>query len=247
MPMIRQKNTKYFILFIGILALSIMIGCGVYFKRVKKSGVCLYSGSGAELAKDVEFALNELDVSYSKADEDDIRKGNLENYSVLIIPGGYTKRAVSSLGEKGFELIRKFVAGGGCYIGICAGAYLAAKRVEIPGRPQGLAIIDIENVRKTGIGMRKIYLQSHPITKDLKRELEIYYQNGPEILIKGEVKEVARYKNGSSAIITASFGKGKVVIFSSHPEGSITQGIKPKPATLRLLKNSIELCKGEER
>jgi len=149
---------------------------------------------------------------------------------------------VSGLDKKGFEMIRKFVTNGGGYIGICAGAYLAAPRVEIPGKPQGLGIIDIQNIRKKGIGTRKIYLKEHPITKGLKGELIIRYQNGPEILIKGEAKEVARYENGSSAIVTASYGKGKVVIFSPHPEGSITQGIKPKPATLKLLKNSIEFC-----
>jgi len=210
---------------------------------VKKSEVCLYTGPGAELAKDVEFALNELGISYGKLNEDDIKKGNLENYLVLIIPGGYTKRAVSSLGKKGFETIRKFVAGGGGYIGICAGAYLAGQRVEIPGRPQGLGIIEIQNIRKKGMGMRKIYLKEHPITKGLEREVAIRYQNGPEILIKGETEEIARYENGSLAIVTASFGGGKVVIFSPHPEGSITQGIKPKPPTLRLLKNSIEFCR----
>ncbi|MEA1964214.1 MAG: BPL-N domain-containing protein [Candidatus Aerophobetes bacterium] len=240
--MMRQKNIKFFILFIGILGLSIMIGYGVYSEKVKKSEVCLYTGSGAELAEDVEFALNELEIPYSKVNEDDIKKGNLKNYLVLIIPGGYTKRAVSSLGKKGFEMIRRFVADGGGYIGICAGAYLASQRVEIPGRPQGLGIIDIKNIRKKGIGMRKIYLKEHPITEGLKREVAIRYQNGPEILIKGEAKEAARYKDGSLAIATASSGKGKVVIFSPHPEGSITQGIKPKPATLKLLKNSIEFC-----
>ncbi|MCK4419127.1 hypothetical protein KAV79_04920 [Candidatus Aerophobetes bacterium] len=245
MSVTRQKKTKFFILFIGILGLSIMIGYGVYPKGVKKSEVCLYTGSGAELAKDVEFVLDELGISHSKVNEDDIKKGNLENYLVLIIPGGYTKRAVSSLGKKGFEIIRKFVADGGGYIGICAGAYLAAQRVEIPGRPQGLGIIDIQNIRKQGIGMRKIYLKEHPITEGLEREVAIHYQNGPEILIKGEAKEAARYENGNLAIVTASFGKGKVVIFSPHPEGSITQGIEPKPATFRLLKNSIDFCKGK--
>ncbi len=243
-PMIRQKKMKFSILISGILSLSVMIG-SAYSKRVKENGVCLYAGPGAELAKDVEFALNELEVSYNEVNEDDIKKGTLENYLVLIIPGGYTKRAVSSLGGEGFEMIRKFVADGGGYIGICAGAYLAAQRVEVPGRPQGLGIIDIQNIRKEGMGIRKIYLKEHPITENLEKDVVIYYQNGPEILIKGEVKEAATYENGSLAIVTASFGKGRVVLFSPHPEGSITQGIKPKAATLRLLKNSIEFCQGK--
>ena len=70
MPVIRQKKTKFFI-FVGIVAISIMIGCRVYFRKIKKSEVCLYVGSGAELAKDVEFALNELGISYEKVDEDE--------------------------------------------------------------------------------------------------------------------------------------------------------------------------------
>jgi len=69
------------------LGLSIMIGYRIYPKKVEKIEVCLYIGSGAELAKDVEFALDELEISYSRVNEGDIKKGNLKNYSVLIIPG----------------------------------------------------------------------------------------------------------------------------------------------------------------
>ena len=240
--MVKQKSSKSFALFSIILGLSMIMGGGVYSKEVQKSEICLYMGSGAELAKDVEFALGELGIAYGKLNEDDIKRGNLENCSVLIIPGGYTKRAVSSLAGKGFEIIRKFIAEGGGYIGICAGAYLAVQRVEVPGKPQGLGIIGVQNIRKRGIGMRKIYLEEHPLTEGLPREILIHYQNGPEILLKGEAKEAARYENGSIAIATVSFGKGKVVIFSPHPEGSMTQGIKPTPVTLRLLQNSIEFC-----
>lgn len=75
--------------------------------------------------------------------------------------------------------------------------------------------------------------------------MKVYYQNGPEILIKGEAQEVARYENGTVAIAAACFDTGKVAIFSPHPEGSITQGIRPTSATLELLKNSIEFCKKE--
>lgn len=72
-----------------------------------------------------------------------------------------------SLGEKGLDVIRDFVAEGGGYIGICAGAYLAAQIVIVPGEPEGLGIIDIKNVRRRGFGMRKIYLKEHPISKGL--------------------------------------------------------------------------------
>lgn len=219
-----------------------IIGWGMYLKEREKRKVCVYAGSGAELAKDVEFALNKLGISYDEVNEDEIKKGKLKSCPVLIIPGGYTKKSVNALSGQGFKMIREFVNNGGSYIGICAGAYLASEIVEVPGKPQGLGIIDIKNIRKSGRGMRKIYLQEHPIAKNLEKELEIYYQNGPEILAEGKVKEVARYENKTLAVVTSFFGKGKVVIFSPHPEGSITQGVKPNPGTLGLLKNSIEFC-----
>ncbi|MCD6471677.1 hypothetical protein J7K55_00915 [Candidatus Aerophobetes bacterium] len=49
--------SKFLIIFIGILGLSIMIGYRIYPKKVEKIEVCLYIGSGAELAKDVDLLL----------------------------------------------------------------------------------------------------------------------------------------------------------------------------------------------
>ncbi len=211
--------------------------------KEKEGNICIYCGSGAILANDVEFALKELGISFKEIDEDDIKEGKLNDCSVLIIPGGYTEEYVNTLSEKGFEAIREFVFNnGGGYIGICAGAYLAAEQIEVPGKPQGLGIIDIQNIREGGTKMRKIYLKDHPITNGLGNELEIYYQNGPEIIANGKVKEVASYENGKSAIVVSSFGKGTIVIFSPHPEGCMTHGIKPTSETLELLKNSIEFC-----
>jgi len=71
---------------------------------------------------------------------------------------------VDALGEKGFEQIREFVARGGGTIGICAGAYVAAPKVEVPGRPPGLGIIEIENERRAGRGLKIITIvkPTHP-------------------------------------------------------------------------------------
>lgn len=206
--------------------------------------VAIYSGKGAVFFEDVAYALELLDIKYKTLDENDIKEGKLKRFDFLIIPGGYTQEYMPALGEAGKEAIRDFVWEGGCYIGICSGAYIAAERVEVPGRPQGLGLIDIENVRKSGRGTRKIYLNEHAITCGLGKELEIYYQNGPEIVVKGNVEGIAKYESGKFAIVASSFGKVKVICFSPHPEGSITQGIKPNSEALKLLKNSLEFCRG---
>lgn len=207
---------------------------------IEVAEVAIYSGKGAVLFKDVAYALGLLDIKHSTLDENDIKEGELEHFNCLIVPGGYTQEYMPALGEAGRKAIRNFVWEGGSYIGICGGTYIAAERVEVPGRPQGLGIIDIENIRKSGTRMVKIYLADYPVTQGLGSELEIYYQNGPEIVARGNVEGIAKYESGRFAIVASSLGEGKVICFSPHPEGSISQGIKPKPETLKLLSNALE-------
>jgi len=227
-------------LLIALLVTSSSCRADLGRESIEVAEVTIYSGKGAVLFKDVAYALDLLDIKYKAVDENDIKEGELEQFKFLIVPGGYTQEYMPALGEAGRKAIRNFVWEGGSYIGICGGTYIAAEMVEVPGRPQGLELIDIENIRKSGTGMRKIYLDEHPVTQGLGSELEIYYQNGPEIVARGNVEGIAKYKSGRFAIVASSFGKGKVICFSPHPEGSISQGIKPKPETLKLLSNALE-------
>lgn len=204
-----------------------------------RTAAAIYSGKGAVLFPDVAYTLGLLKIDYTTVDETKIKSGALLESQVFIVPGGYTPEYMPAFGEKGKEAVRSFVKNGGGYIGICAGAYIVTSKVEVPGKPEGLGIIDIENIRKSGRGKKRIYLAQHPITEGLGKELEIYYQNGPNIIAGQDVTEVARYKGGKSAVVAGNFGEGKVVIFSPHPEASITQGIEPSPETLKLLKNTI--------
>jgi len=212
-------------------------------------GICVYTGAGAVLARDVEVALNKLALPYREVGEQDIRGGRLEDCSLLIIPGGYTAECVDALGEEGFEQIREFVAGGGGYVGICAGAYIAARKVEVPGRPPGLRIIEIENERKAGQGLRTITIvqPEHPVVKGYEGEADIWYQNGPMMKASEGVETLAVYEEGAAAIVCSTYGHGKVIIFSSHPEGSLEGGVDPEEAgTLKLLENAIAFASQSE-
>ncbi|RLG03398.1 MAG: hypothetical protein DRN60_01520 [Thaumarchaeota archaeon] len=206
--------------------------------------VCVYAGSGAVLARDVEHALERLGISYREVDENFIKSGGLMDCSALIIPGGYTASYVSTLGKDGFNEIRRFVKGGGLYIGICAGAYIAAERVEVEGRPKGLGIIDIENVRRRGMGLVKITItnMSHPLAEGCPKTMSTWYQNGPYMKPGKGVEVIARYDEEYAAIVCSTYGHGRVVIFSPHPEGSLERGVDPiKSGTAKLLKNALTL------
>jgi glutamine amidotransferase PdxT len=204
--------------------------------------VCVYAGDGAVLASDVEVALDKLEMTYREVGEQGIRGGGLEGCSLLIIPGGYTARYVDALGEEGFEQIREFVAGGGGYIGICAGAYIAARNVEVPSRPPGLGIIGIRNERKAGRGLKTIIIAkpAHSVVRGSKGKVDIWYQNGPMMKVGKGVEMLAVYEEGAAAIVCANYGQGRVVIFSPHPEGSLEGEVDPEKAgTLKLLENAI--------
>jgi glutamine amidotransferase-like uncharacterized protein len=239
----------------SLLFISAVSGCAALPKGggtredVVDKLVCVYSGAGAVLAKDVEVALDKLAIPYREVDEEDIRVGGLGNCSLLIIAGGYTAKYVDALGEEGFEQIREFVAGGGGYIGICAGAYIAARNVEVPGRPPGLGIIEISNERKAGQGIRTITITQleHPVVKGCMGEVDIWYQNGPMMKAGKGVETLAVYEEGGAAIVWATYGQGRVVIFSPHPEGSLKVGIDPEEAgALKLLENAVEFASQSE-
>ncbi len=44
---------------------------------------------------------------------------------LLVVPGGFARKKLEALGEEGAEAVRRFVAEGGAYLGICGGAGLA--------------------------------------------------------------------------------------------------------------------------
>src|SRR5574340_50544 len=56
---------------------------------------------------------------------EDIKKGCLEKYAVLFVPGGWASNKLKPLGDKGINEIKKFVRNGGNYLGFCGGAGLA--------------------------------------------------------------------------------------------------------------------------
>lgn len=59
--------------------------------------------------------------------------------ALLVMPGGADLPYCRRLNGAGNALIRDFVAGGGAYLGLCAGAYYACSRVEFePGSPMAV-------------------------------------------------------------------------------------------------------------
>lgn len=85
--------------------------------------------SSAQLRAALELCFPELTVAYVSAEE--ILSGTLASeVGLLCFPGGFDLGFLETLGRSGCDVIRSWVLAGGSYLGICAGAYFAADRIE---------------------------------------------------------------------------------------------------------------------
>ena len=183
----------------------------------------------------------------------------MDQFDLVIFPGGSGSKQAAALEKEGREEILEFVEDGGGYLGVCAGSYLAAHNYS-----WSLKIIDANTVDtkkghwRRGAGMVKMELtdRGRAILGDFPKAVEVRYANGPIFAAAGDDKlgdfEPLAYfrtefaKNGARpgamvntpAILSGSMGKGRVLCISPHPESSeALHGIVRKAAAWLVEKN----------
>jgi hypothetical protein len=141
--------------------------------------VALYVGSGANnvSASDYASALSQLQsagivTSFDQLKGPDVAKVSLSLYELVLFPGGSGGEEASAIGAAGSAAVQAFVAGGGGYLGTCAGAYLGGTanccEQSIPGycsnrvgcytSPYALQLINMGNIEPWYVD------ESHPIS-----------------------------------------------------------------------------------
>jgi putative intracellular protease/amidase len=166
-----------------------------------------------------------------------IRNGVLKDYDVVIQGGGGSRAQADALQPAGRDAIREFVRNGGGYLGVCAGAYLAASDKDYQlgilnarvldrehwARGRGDVVLDFS---KTGQQELKfphdkatvLYHQGPLLAPDNKADLPAYT---PVALFETEVAEKGAphgVMQGTTAMASGIFGKGRVFVISPHPE-----------------------------
>ena len=204
--------------------------------------VAIFSDAGVTKAgvKQVERCLRESQGFETKAiTGEQIRDDGLKNFDVLIHGGGSASKQGEALGEKGRNAVKKFVGGGGGFIGICAGAYLASVQYKWSMGLLDAQVIDGAHWAR-GEGDVQLLLtaagQEALKTEEEKDTCTIHFENGP-LLGPGKNDDIEDYEllatfetemrendappgvmKGTTAIARGKFGKGRVVCFSPHPE-----------------------------
>ncbi|MEC8941477.1 MAG: succinylglutamate desuccinylase/aspartoacylase family protein, partial [Verrucomicrobiota bacterium] len=95
--------------------------------------VALYDsgGVGGSGPRNVQEVMKTIPRSLTwRVGPSDIREGVLAHFEVVIFPGGSGSKQAAALGIEGRDQVRAFVERGGGFVGICAGAYLAAANYQ---------------------------------------------------------------------------------------------------------------------
>jgi glutamine amidotransferase-like uncharacterized protein len=179
----------------------------------------------------IENMLTAHQVPWQSVDAQELNAGALSQVDVLWLPGGWSGDYEERIAARGMEHIRRFVRGGGRFVGICAGAFFASSLIVWEGEtfdyPTGLfagqAVGPLAEIAPwPQCAMTGLHLEPrHPINARLASPRRQLYYGGP-IFVAGQVQAmdiVATYAaNGEPAAITCRYGQGRVFLTGLHFE-----------------------------
>ena len=150
------------------------------------------------------------------------------------VSGGSGKGIATALEPDGVRRLRDFVAAGGGYVGVCAGAYLAAY-----GLTEYTGMMPLHHSQPWAKGGATLKFSLTPagealLGKEFAR-FETKYNNGPVFtdLANADVTPLATFESpstdskgvvrqemvGTPAIMSMTWHKGRIITISPHPEG----------------------------
>lgn len=146
---------------------------------------------------------------------------NLKKADCLVMPGGWgdSDQFDSSLLRTHSTIVRKYVASGGKYLGVCMGAYFAGHHYF------NILAGDTKAAQYVRRKKSTVKHEKHDVV-ELNWEGEdktVYFHDGAAFVprkgfdeISGEI--VATYTNGDAAALIQPYSKGYVGVMGPHPE-----------------------------
>ena len=194
--------------------------------------VALYGDKGAAPQSFPPLLKDVPDIKFKVINGQQIREGILDNFDMILLPGGTGKGQGDSMGPEGVQKLKDFIASGKGYIGICAGAYVPMQqgfmnaKTKDPRWRRGKTTLQIE-FSETGL---KLFGEKYKGLQDIR------YANGPvmDVNISSNLPPVevlawfrteianpgtpAGIQVNSPAIVMTTYGKGTMLVISPHPE-----------------------------
>jgi hypothetical protein len=219
------------------LAIALLFALAVPFDAASQENtlrVAVFEarGVGATALDAAMAAFASGGVEAVRVTPDDVRNGALDRFDAVLFTGGRGSVQGELLGEDGRERVRRFVRGGGGYLGICAGAYLA---MQGPPEFNKIAIVGAHNL--TGDAWQRGSRETRLVPTDRSTPLGMHYENGPIFereVVRGlepfvslatfdadvymeEYGTRSGEMRGTPAVIAASYGRGRILLFSPNP------------------------------
>lgn len=233
-----KANAPTFVIPPDINGLKTIIAPPAHTKAIK---VAIFDGKGAGASgiDSTEARINSIpQASVTRVKAEDWATMDLKPFDLVVFSGGSGSAQAEAIGEAGRNNVREYVRGGGGYVGICAGAYLACSNFK-----WSLGILNASTVSsKWQRGQAFVDLEltdeGRKITGDVKGTFKVRYHNGP--IIKPAERtdipaytpvaffrtEVAEFGSPVGVMVNSPsqamgiFGKGRVFISSPHPENT---------------------------
>lgn len=203
--------------------------------RPPSIAVAIYSGKGTwnESVRALQKMFAWMNYTFELVEAEEINGGGLCSFSVLCVPGGDMYQYSLDISDAGRENVRRFVRGGGGYMGVCGGAYFASERVVwrgsqlqmtplglFPGTAEG-PVDEVAPYPGYGMCCIEVSNRTHPATEPEPEAIWVLYYWGPALLPEegSDVGVLGRYAAvGKPAIVAFDYGSGRVFLVGAHPE-----------------------------
>ena len=155
-------------------------------------------------------ALKGRSLDFSLVTSADIKQGALNGRRLLYVPGGWASNKLAALGDDGAREIKKFVEGGGSYIGVCGGAGLATS--------EGIGLLDIkrrplsERVPSLSGKIRARVVSAHPFWDGIRGECPFFHIWWPSQFKPADpsVKVVASFEQAAPGAFSSDLNVSSV-------------------------------------
>ncbi|MBP5509288.1 MAG: hypothetical protein J6Z49_00045 [Kiritimatiellae bacterium] len=182
----------------------------------------------------------ELQATY--VDGAAIRSGALRKVDLLVMPGGNSGVEANNLGTEGQRELRRFIEEGGSYVGTCAGAFLLMEGPSTSRKKKILGIVPFKHRKGEwgGEAMLQVsYLKEATELSGIKAGMRMERFHGGPVMdpadpIPGaDFRVMAKFASnlhsysakpdaptmgGGASAVAGTFGRGRVWLFSCHPE-----------------------------
>ncbi len=191
-----------------------VVGCATSQSTVPD--ILLFNGRGTS-PNDVaalENILRERGLHYSTASSarlNAIDESELKTFRLIVVPGGNFVDIGNGLTTGTTAKLRSAIGSGLDYLGICAGAFFAGASPY-----NGLNLTEGVRFPFYALEDRGIRKARVTVTPAAGAALEVYWEDGPQFTGWGQT--VARYPDGTPAVVQGRFGDGWVVLAGVHAE-----------------------------